>query len=216
MNLREQDTGRSVYRLSSELTVAVTAATGTADPSAAKPNTAGPATTNASSFDAFHDRHHDTWARYAYANTGSREVTEEIVDALTEHLSDNWDYLVHKDSAAWHAWKVLKATVARWLNEHEAESSFTTVAAFDRFSRLMTHSREQFDLMEEKIGLYSAISRLSERQHDTVVLRYVLGCEPEFIAAFLGVTPNTVHSNLRYARKNLAKELGTYTTMKEA
>lgn len=212
MNLREQDTSRPGRRSGGEPAVAVAAAgrvtTG--------PTAAFPAAALASSFAAFHDRHHHAWARYTYSNIGNREVTEEIIDALTEYLADNWGYLMYKDDAASHAWKVLKSTVARWLNDHETESSFVLVAAYDQFRRLLAHSREQFDLMEEKIGLYSAISQLSERQLDTVILRHVLGCEPEFIAALLGVTPNTVHSNLRFARKNLAKQLGTYTTMKEA
>ena len=70
--------------------------------------------------------------------------------------------------------------------------------------------------MEESIGLYSAISRLPERQFDTLVLIFVLGYEPGFVAALFCVPPETVYSNVRHAKNRLANELGSYLTPKEA
>jgi len=160
------------------------------------------------SFDAFHDRHQMEWVRYAHARTGSRDAAEQIVDALTAHLAETWPSLERGDKAAQHAWKVLKATVTRWLGEHRAGSAFVETAVFDRVSRVLAQSRDSFAAMEESLGLYSAISRLPGRQFDAIVLRYVLNYSDTAIASLLGVTEPTVRSNVRHGKERLRKELG--------
>jgi RNA polymerase sigma-70 factor (ECF subfamily) len=169
------------------------------------------------SFDAFHDRHQMAWVRYAHAQTGSRDAAEQIVDALTAHLAETWPSLERNDKAAQHAWKVLKATVSRWLAEHGTGSAFVETAVFDRVSRVLAGSRDAFAAMEESLGLYSAISRLPGRQFDAIVLRYVLNYPDSTIASLLGVTEPTVRSNVRYGKERLRKELGVlHSTGKEA
>ncbi len=105
------------------------------------------------SFDAFHDRHQMEWMRYAHVHTGSREAAEQIVDALTAHLAEYWPSLERGEKAAQHSWKVLKATVARWLGEHGTGSAFIETAVFDRVARVLAQSRDSFAAMEESLGL---------------------------------------------------------------
>lgn len=161
------------------------------------------------SFDAFHDRHQMVWVRYAHVQTGSRDAAEQIVDALTLHLAENWSSLQRDDKAAQHAWKVLKATVARWLEEHGPGSAFVETAAFDRVrvQRVLAQSKDVFAEMEESLGLYSAISRLPGRQFDAIVLRYVLNYPYSTIASLLGVTEATARGHVRHGKARLRKEL---------
>lgn len=171
------------------------------------------------SFDAFHDRYQMVWVRYAHAQTGSRDAAEQIVDALTLHLAENWRSLARDEKAAQHAWKVLKATVTRWLGEHGPGSAFVETAAFDRaqVKRVLAQSRDTFAAMEESLGLYSAISRLPGRQFDAIVLRYVLNCPYSMIASLLGVTEATARGHVRHGKARLGKELGIdHSARKEA
>nr|WP_237534646.1 sigma factor-like helix-turn-helix DNA-binding protein [Streptomyces sp. SID3343] len=63
--------------------------------------------------------------------------------------------------------------------------------------------------MEGALSLYSAVVRLPDRHYDTLVLRCVLGYPEAQVARQLGTRETTVRSNLRWARRRLAKELGT-------
>jgi RNA polymerase sigma-70 factor (ECF subfamily) len=168
------------------------------------------------SFDAFYDRYQDAWVRYAHAQTGSRDAAEQIVDALTAHMAETWPSgpsVRRHESAARHAWKVLKATVTRWLDENGTGSAFVETAVFDRVTRVLAQSRECFAAMEESLGLYSAISHLPGRQYDSIVLCHVLKYPYSTVASLLGVTESAVRSNVRHAKKQLARELGIqYTT----
>lgn len=164
------------------------------------------------SFDAFHDRHQHAWERYAYAETGSRDAAELIVDGLTAHLRETWPSLERNGKAAQHAWKVLKTTVTRWLAEHETGSPFVEFAAFDRVdrvTRVLTQAKESFASMEESLGLYSAISRLPERQFDAIVLRHVLNYPYSKVAALLGVKESTARSHVRLGKNRLGEELAS-------
>ena len=170
------------------------------------------------SFDAFHDRHQNEWVHYAHAQTGSPDAAQQIVDALTARLAEAWPSLERNEKAAQqHAWKVLKATVTRWLGEHGPGSAFVETAVFDQVSRVLSQAKDSFAAMEESLGLYTAISRLPDCQFDSIVLRYVLNYPDSKIASLLGVTESTVRSNVRYGKVRLRKELGIHhSTGKEA
>lgn len=160
-------------------------------------------------FEAFYRKHLAAWVRYAYAETGSLEVAEQIIDAVIAHIARHWHELQEQQRAAQHTWKVLKSTVACWLDEHEAESALIGTAAFDRTTRrVLANSRDRFEEMEEAIGLYSAISHLPGRQYDSIVLRFVMGYEYHEIASILGVREGAVRANVFHAKKRIAEELG--------
>jgi RNA polymerase sigma factor (sigma-70 family) len=154
-------------------------------------------------FDAFYGQHHHTWRQVAYVHTGSYAAAEDIADEVTEKLDQTWEDVLQRKNVAQHAWCVLKVMIMLWQRVHGAESRFVQTAAFSRTARAMAYAREQFDLMEESLGLYSAIAALPERQFDVIVLRYTLEYANPQIANIMGITETTVRSHLRHARMSL-------------
>ncbi|WP_308251465.1 RNA polymerase sigma factor [Streptomyces albireticuli] len=51
------------------------------------------------------------------------------------------------------------------------------------------------------------MTRLPERQYDVIVLRYVLGYPTSRVAEIMGISPATVRSHVRGARRRLAHDL---------
>jgi len=168
-------------------------------------------------FKAFYERHQIKWVRYAYAETGCRETAELIADSLTLHIATYWHDLRPAERAAEHAWKVLKATVARWLDEHATESALVGTAAFEQaIRRALVRCSDWFAELEGSIGLYGAISRLSERQRNAIVLRYVVGYEDSKIARMLGIPEGTVRVHVSLGKKRIAEDLGPHLIRTEA
>jgi RNA polymerase sigma-70 factor (ECF subfamily) len=160
--------------------------------------------------EAFYQAHQDTWRRYAYAQTGLPEAAEQIVDSLTAQLANLWQRASGGDDPGRYAWAVLKTTIVRWLNDHQTRPAFVETVAFDRVALAMDFVREQFNLIEESLALYTAISRLPERQYDVLVLHYVLGYPTGQVAFVLGLDPTDVKAHIRAARERLTQELGRH------
>jgi RNA polymerase sigma factor (sigma-70 family) len=155
-------------------------------------------------FDAFYGQHHHIWRKVAYLHTGSREAAEEVTDEVTEKLVRSWEEVLQGKNVAQHAWCILKVEIMLWRRAHGSEPRFVETAAFNRTVRvMMAYAREQFDVMEESLGLFSAIAALPERQFDVITLRYLLEYSDIQIANLLGITETTVRSNLRHARQSL-------------
>lgn len=168
-------------------------------------------------FTAFYERHQVKWVRYAYAETGSRETAELIADGLTFHIATYWHDLQSAERAAEHAWKVLKATVAHWLDEHDTESALVGTASFEQaIRRALARSSDWFAELEESIGLYSAISRLPAQQRNAIILRYIVGYEDSKIAWMLGVPEGTVRAHVSLGKKRIAEDLGPNLIRTEA
>ncbi|MEV7681395.1 sigma-70 family RNA polymerase sigma factor [Streptomyces sp. NPDC088341] len=169
-------------------------------------------------FDAFDTHHHTLWLRYAHTQVGGRAAAEQVVDAACARLLDHWQYVLSRESVPQYAWAVLKEEVARWLDEHGApEPLLADTAAFHAAIRklLLPDTNDQFAVLEGEIGLYTAISRLPERQYDVVVLRHVLQVPDEEVAEYMGIEIATVRSHVRHARRRLAKELDLRETETE-
>jgi RNA polymerase sigma-70 factor (ECF subfamily) len=154
-------------------------------------------------FEVFYERHQNTWRGFAYLHTGDPGSAEEIADRVTGRLMQTWDYALAQENVDGYAWDLLKSTVAHWLREHQAASKLVETASFDRVARALAYAREQFEVMEESLGLYSAIAALPERQCDVIVLRYVMGYPDARVAELLGIAEPSVRSNIRFARQSL-------------
>lgn len=160
-------------------------------------------------FEAFYETHQVTWLRYAHAHVGSNEYAEEIVDTVTAQLVRTWEHALRQQSNVdSYAWALLKTAVARWLAERGAEPAFIQTSVFDRVVRTLASSSEKFGLMEESLGLYSAMLELPERQYDVIVLRYVLGYPDQRTGSLLGMDPQTIQSHIRFAKQKLARRFG--------
>ncbi|MFJ1646349.1 RNA polymerase sigma factor [Streptomyces sp. NPDC088258] len=161
-------------------------------------------------FDAFDAHHHRLWLRYAHTQVGNRAAAECVVDAACARLLEHWPHVLLQESVARYAWAVLKEEVARWLDARGRRPALVDTAAFQAAIRkLLPHgAHDRFAVLQGEIELYAAITRLPERQYDVIVLRYVLRVPDEVVAEYLGVELATVHSQIRHARRRLAKDLG--------
>jgi RNA polymerase sigma factor (sigma-70 family) len=162
-------------------------------------------------FDAFHQYHHKPWLRFTQIHVGGRRSAEAVVDAACRELLRNWEHVLRQPSVPAYAWAVLKDHVARWLREHDLEPALPGTAAFHATVRRLRlyEPKDEFAVLEGALALYTAISRLPERQYDVIVLRFVLGVSDEDIAGYLGSGVGTVHSHIRHAKRRLARELDT-------
>ncbi|MEU0990016.1 sigma-70 family RNA polymerase sigma factor [Streptomyces sp. NPDC005953] len=159
-------------------------------------------------FQAFHTFHRKMWMRYAHTQVGGRAV-EAVVQAAFARLQQNWDHALQQESVPRYAWTLLKDEVDTWLAARDRQPQLVGTAAFyqaiqrARFQELC----DEFAVLSEEIGLYTAISELPERQQDVIVLRFVLNCTEEETADFLGIRTGTVRSHIRHARRRIATAL---------
>ncbi|ARZ66683.1 hypothetical protein SMD11_1018 [Streptomyces albireticuli] len=75
------------------------------------------------------------------------------------------------------------------------------------FTAVRDATRTRLQALESRLGLYAAITRLPERQYDVIVLRYILGYPATRVAEIMGISPATVRSHARGARRRLAHDL---------
>ena len=168
-----------------------------------------PTDTASAEFECFYQEYQEVWRAYAYAQTGSLEAADQIVDDVTAQLADLWACASGPDDVERYAWALLKTTIVRWLNDRQTRSAFVETLVFDRTALAMDYVRERFNLIEESLSLYTAVSRLPEREYDVIVLRYVLGYSTAQAAAVLGIDARGVNRSVRAAKRYLARELGT-------
>jgi RNA polymerase sigma factor (sigma-70 family) len=155
-------------------------------------------------FEVFYERYQGAWRHYAYLYTGDPRIAEEIVDRFTGRLMQHWEHALEQESVACYAWELYKTVIAHWLAEHGDGPRLVQTAAFARVARTaMDYCRGQFEVMEESLGLYSAIAALPERQGDVIILRHVMGYPDGKVADILGITEPSVRSHLRHARRSL-------------
>ncbi|MFE5326118.1 RNA polymerase sigma factor [Embleya sp. NPDC056575] len=159
------------------------------------------------SFEAFHDVRSRPWHEYAHLELGGRRAAEEAVRAAFRELRDAWPRVLESPSVEAHAWALLKEHVARRRSRGRGRKTvLVQTAAF-----MLAQGRpwlEELGALEHSIGLYTAIARLPERQYDVVMLRYVLEYPDDKVAHLTGMPRATVRSNVRWAKRTLARELG--------
>ncbi|MFI9271298.1 sigma-70 family RNA polymerase sigma factor [Kitasatospora sp. NPDC052896] len=160
-------------------------------------------------FDAFCQTHERAWTGYARTQVGSVQDAARVVEATKGHLARNWPLVLRQEIPAAYAWRLLKEHVAAWITAFGRPSALAETAAFDYVvSRFGGRTDESLRTLPEQIGLCTAISELPERQHDMVVLKYLLDTDDQEIADYLGMSTATMRSHLRQARRRLAKALG--------
>ncbi|MCI3222679.1 sigma-70 family RNA polymerase sigma factor [Streptomyces sp. NP-1717] len=160
-------------------------------------------------FDAFHDYHRELWMRYAHTQVGGRPAAETVVDTACARLKRDWKHALAQESVPRYAWSLLKEETRRWLDERGLQPLLVGTAAFHAaITKLLRHgTRDEFTVLEGELGLYGAIAGLPERQYDVIVLRFVLGEDEENVAEYLGIELATVRSQVRHARRRLARGL---------
>ncbi|MFD6876673.1 MULTISPECIES: RNA polymerase sigma factor [unclassified Streptomyces] len=156
-------------------------------------------------FTAFHSQQHRAYLRYAHLQLGNAKMAEEVVDDVFTFLLKAWGQALREASLHGFAWAVLREHVERRLVVLARPVAMVETAWFAALRRT---SRERLELLESKLGLYAAIAELSERQYDVVLLTFLLGNESDTVARMMGISPATVRSHIRGARRTLSRKLG--------
>lgn len=148
-----------------------------------------------SDFDALY---HEVWPKAvasAHRIVADRSVAEEIAQEAFTRAFERWPAVSrHPCPEAW----VLRVAL--------------NLAISDRRRRRIPFRREEFSSHDERtaVGLMvrEALVKLSAKQQQAVVLRYIGGCEEAEIAAAMGISQGSVKTHLSRGRSRLAELIG--------
>jgi RNA polymerase sigma-70 factor (ECF subfamily) len=157
-------------------------------------------------FDAFVQSNFASWVRLAHLYMGDRAEAELVACEVTLRLHETWEEVLGRvRNLPLHAFTLLRAEIEDRFAQRAGDQMVENAA----FLRAMRAAREEFAVLAESIGVYSAISRLPERQFQVIALRYVLGYDVKRAAAMMGVSHQTISSLTYYAKRALADALGS-------
>lgn len=148
--------------------------------------------------EAFDELYRAVWPR-AFASAqrivGDHAVAEEIAQESFTRAFDRWASVSrHPSPTAW----VLRVAL--------------NLAIDDKRSRRVPPQAEEQATHDETtlVGLVvrEALTKLSAKQRQAMVLRYVGGCEETEIAAAMGISPGSVKTHLSRGRDRLAVLIG--------
>jgi RNA polymerase sigma-70 factor (ECF subfamily) len=156
-------------------------------------------------FDAFVQLNFAGWVRYAHLHVGNFKDAELIACELVLQLHETWEYVLgHYNNVSLHALALLRGEIELRYPECGSDRLVENAA----FLRAMHAAQQEFALLAESLGVYSAVARLPERQFQVIILRFVLGYGVRETAARMGVSKGTVGSLTHYAKRTLARDLG--------
>ncbi|MGW1716866.1 RNA polymerase sigma factor [Streptomyces sp. GQFP] len=173
------------------------------------------------SFWDFHARYDQPYYEYSRIHLGNDKAARRLVNGVFLYLAVIWPRL-ERGNRGPYAWALLKQRVAGELAVLGRSPATTTeTLAFARAIRAAAaplldsfratfraeYDREVTEL-EEGLGLYSRMARLSERQFDVLVLRDALGFDTRRTALIMGISEATVRSTRRTAKQRLATAMG--------
>ena len=170
-----------------------------------------------SALDAFYRIYAQAQVRYAATILDDKDAAKTVVRHLYRHLAMNWAAVqLEEGGAEAYAWRNLKRLV-----DEQARAPFpgdpvaAARAARDRSHAAREAAREMLRAMRSQmadldspVGLYAAMSNLTERQFDVIVLHYSLGYDSQQVAHIMGIYPGTVRAHRCLARERIAAELG--------
>ncbi|MEV7213459.1 sigma factor-like helix-turn-helix DNA-binding protein [Kitasatospora cineracea] len=164
-------------------------------------------------FDAFCDTHHRTWTGFAGARLGDPAVARGAVELAKSRVWREWPRILREQFPAFQAWTILKEEVGAALLQRMMDGAPPPppehvplwVCAVRIAAERAQHLPETDGSHRE---LYAALRGLSERRHDVVLLRYLLGLTDRQIADCLATTEANVRSTAAQALARLAAALG--------
>ncbi|RKN69916.1 sigma-70 family RNA polymerase sigma factor [Streptomyces klenkii] len=159
-------------------------------------------------FVAFFSLLHRPYLRYAHLQLDSEPDAEWVVEEVFSQLALAWGEVRRHPNPAAYALAALKEKITKLLAaRRRGATALVETAAFAAVREASRARLEVLDVLESRLGVYGAINRLPDRQYDVVLLRYVLGYPAHRVAAIMGITPATVRSHVRGARRRLAHDL---------
>ncbi|BCL25179.1 RNA polymerase sigma factor [Streptomyces aurantiacus] len=172
----------------------------------------------------FHARYHRAYLEYSRIHLGSIDDAGHLVDTTFLYLATIWSRLQNIPNPRGYAWALFKERVHGELAARGRQPDTTETLAFARAIHaatepLLTSFRASFQAehdpeiaeLEEGLGLYHHMSRLSERQFDVLVLRDALGFSTKDTSLIMGTCEATVRSIRRTAKQRLAAAMGYRT-----
>ncbi|WP_327352336.1 RNA polymerase sigma factor [Streptomyces sp. NBC_01304] len=151
-------------------------------------------------FSAFHQMHRPAYVRWAHSYLGHRADAEEAVDGAFEQLLKAWPAVLSSENPAGYAWTVLRNnTIDVYRRGRRALP--LEMAAFETAALLGT--ADPIGQFEESSALMAAVRQLPSRQMDIMMLLYLHDLGVRQVADELGISPATVRSSARHAKRRL-------------
>ncbi|SES23578.1 RNA polymerase sigma-70 factor, ECF subfamily [Streptomyces sp. yr375] len=164
-------------------------------------------------FSAFHQMQRPNYVREAERCLRCRADAEEAVDEAFVQLAREWPQILRAENPAAYAWRVVKNRVIDHARARGRRATLIDTAVFETVT--LQSAEDAFDVIEQNLRLFHAISTLPERQQDVIRLRYCEGYSNAEVAGQLGITEAGVRSTERYARRRL-REIYTSSAAQEA
>ncbi|WP_424210660.1 RNA polymerase sigma factor [Streptomyces sp. BI20] len=161
-------------------------------------------------FVAFHSHHHRAYLRYAHLQLGSREEAEPVVEDVFTVLLAMWAQALREPNLQAFAWAELRAAVEARRRTLGRPSAMVETAWFEALRRTSPEGVAWAEWAEHRLGLYSAIAELPERQYDVVLLVFLEGYRVEEAARTMGISHATALSQIRSAHRTLSRRLGVH------
>ncbi|MEU9858926.1 sigma-70 family RNA polymerase sigma factor [Streptomyces sp. NPDC047974] len=134
-------------------------------------------------YEAHYLTNQEAFHEYALGILLANERAENAVHNAYVEIRVRWDTLLGENDLQAQTWLILRRAI---LDE------------------LMGGLREELAARDSGIGLYPALAKLSPRQFDAIVLRYIAGYDTKKTALYMGLTPGTVTHHIRRAQERLA------------
>ncbi|BAJ32942.1 MULTISPECIES: sigma factor-like helix-turn-helix DNA-binding protein [Kitasatospora] len=169
-------------------------------------------------FDAFCDTHQRTWSGFAGTRLRDTATAREAVNTAKDRVWREWPRILRDQYPAFQAWTILKEEVAAALLHRMIDGGAIPLEPHGSpepvphwVGALRAAAERARHLPETGVGherMYAALCGLSERRHDVMVLRYLLGLTDTQIADCLATTEAHVRSTAFQALDRLAAALG--------
>ena len=148
-----------------------------------------------------------------YAQVFLDDDQRDIAVADTfDRLWLTWNQALASHDTRRYAWSVLRTTVMARTPHRDGRPELGS-AAFDTVAlQTLATTADHMDQLTETLELFTAISRLPDRQLDVIVLRRLCGFPHESVSALLGTSLATVRSDERHATRFLESVIPPPTT----
>ncbi|WP_326615366.1 sigma-70 family RNA polymerase sigma factor (plasmid) [Streptomyces scopuliridis] len=159
---------------------------------------------------AFHQMHRPRYIAYAETFLHNRDDAEEVADDTFLQLWTKWEQVLASENPAAYAWGILRNKIADHAKARKRRPSLDE-AAFD--TAALRQAVDPIGQVTESLAVFRAMRMLTDRQLDVMVMVYLHGLTPGEVGDALGISPPTVRSTARHARRRLREILGPDRTM---
>ncbi|MFC9163725.1 sigma-70 family RNA polymerase sigma factor [Streptomyces fungicidicus] len=151
---------------------------------------------------AFRELVENDYSLYAQVFLDDAQRDNAVADTF-DRLWLSWNEALASHDTRRYAWNVLRTTVMARTPHRDGRPELGS-AAFDTvILQNLTDPADYANELTETLELFTAISRLPDRQLDVIVLRRLCGFTHENVSALLGTSLATIRSDERHATRFL-------------